>query len=203
MRETNASEPPIKHRNLLRRRQKPGSPRDSGISLVETCLPARRRPVYRGRDSHLGFRTELGNLIEDAKGKCSKRKKRKAESTDASIRGGPPCSSDEAAVMAVERRGWAVQFRLGQPAMGGTLTLGRKAPAFHGLHEPDDARASRPESVSGWRCNSSGRLGNRLAGAGTKPPPAAVVKSHGRERGRKGRAMALKGTIFGRAANSG
>src|SRR6266849_2455116 len=129
--------------------------------------------------------------------------KRKAESTDASIRGGPPCSSDEAAVMAVERRGWAVQFRLGQPAMGGTLTLGRKAPAFHGLHEPDDARASRPESVSGWRCNSSGRLGNRLAGAGTKPPPAAVVKSHGRERGRKGRAMALKGTIFGRAANSG
>ena len=26
---------------------------------------------------------------------------------------------------------------------------------------------------------------NRLAGAGSKPPPAAVVKSHGRERGRK------------------
>ena len=128
---------------------------------------------------------ELGNLIEDAKGKCSKRKKRKAESTDASVRDGPLRSSDEAAVMAVERRGWAVQFRLGQPAMGGTLTLGRKAPAFHGLHEPDDERASRPESVSDWRCNSSGRLGNRLAGAGFKPPSAAVVKSHGRERRRK------------------
>src|ERR1035438_10047629 len=84
---------------------------------------------------------------------------RKAESTDASVRGGPLRSSDEAAVMAVERRRWAVQFRLGQPAMGGTLALGRKAPVFHGLHEPDDTRASRPESVSGWRCNSSGRLG--------------------------------------------
>jgi hypothetical protein len=45
--------------------------------------------------------------------------------------------------------------------MGGTLTLGRKATVFQGLHEPDDARASRPESVSGWRCNSSGRLGNK------------------------------------------
>jgi len=96
--------------------------------------------------------------------------KRKAESTDASVRDGPLRSSDEAAVMAAERRGWAVQFKLGQPVMGRTLMLGRKAPAFHGLHEPDDVRASRPESVSGWRCNSSGRLGNRLAGAGSKPP---------------------------------
>jgi len=74
---------------------------------------------------------------------------RKAENTDALVRDGPLRSSGEAAVMAVERREWAVQFKLGQPAMGGTLTLGRKAPAFHGLHEPDDARASRPESVSG------------------------------------------------------
>jgi len=74
---------------------------------------------------------------------------RKAENTDAWIRDGPLRSSGEAAVMAVERRGWAVQFKLGQPAMGGTLMLGRKAPAFQGLHEPDDARVSCPESVSG------------------------------------------------------
>ena len=52
---------------------------------METCVPARRRPVYRGRDSHLGFRTELGNLIEDAKGNAQVQK-RKAESTDASVR---------------------------------------------------------------------------------------------------------------------
>ena len=111
--------------------------------------------------------------------------KRKAESTDASVRGGPLRSSDEAAVMAVERRGWAVQFRLGQPAMGGTLTLGRKATAFHGLHEPDDARASRPESVSGRRCNSPGRLGTGLQELVPNRLSAAVAQSHGRERGRK------------------
>jgi hypothetical protein len=115
---------------------------------VETCLLARRRPVYRGRDSHLGFRMELGNLIEDAKEKCSKRRTQ-GRNTDALVRDGPLRSSGEAAVMAVERREWAVRFKLGQPAMGGTLMLGRKAPAFHGLHEPDDARVSCPESVSG------------------------------------------------------
>ena len=74
---------------------------------------------------------------------------RKAENTEAPIRDGPLRSSGEAAVMAVERREWAVQFKLGQPAMGGTLMLGWKAPAFHGPHEPDDARVSCPESVSG------------------------------------------------------
>src|ERR1700738_3283203 len=96
--------------------------------------------------------------------------KRKAESSDASVRGGPLRGSDEAAVMAVERRGGAVPFRLGEPAMGETLTRGRRATAFQGLHEPDDARASRPESVSGWRCNSSGRLGSSLVGGGFKLP---------------------------------
>jgi hypothetical protein len=75
--------------------------------------------------------------------------KREAESTDALGRDGPSRSSDEAVVMTVERRGWAVQSGLGQPATGGTLILGRKAPAFHELHEPDDGRLSCPESVSG------------------------------------------------------
>ena len=45
---------------------------------------------------------------------------RKAENTDALVRDGPLRSSGEAAVMALERREWAVQFKLGQPAMGGT-----------------------------------------------------------------------------------
>jgi len=45
---------------------------------------------------------ELGNLVEDAKGKMLKRKTQ-GRSTDASIRDGPLRSSDEAAVMAVER----------------------------------------------------------------------------------------------------
>ena len=50
--------------------------------------------------------------------------------------------------MVMERKGWAVQFRLGQPAMGGTLISEPRATAFHELHEPDDGRQSRPESVS-------------------------------------------------------
>jgi hypothetical protein len=34
-----------------------------------TCLLSMWCPVYRGRDSKLGFRTELENLDDDAKGK--------------------------------------------------------------------------------------------------------------------------------------
>jgi hypothetical protein len=100
--------------------------------------------------------------------------KRKAESTDASVRGGPLRGSDEAAVMAVERRGWAVQFSLGQPAMGGTLTLGRKATVFQGLHEPDDARASRPDLwEAGGACvkKTSNRHAVRKMKVGPSEPP--------------------------------
>ena len=75
--------------------------------------------MYRRRDSHSGFCAELGNLHEDAKGKCSSEKKnREAESTDASGRGGLLRISDEAAVMAVERRERAAKSGLGQLATG-------------------------------------------------------------------------------------
>ena len=37
--------------------------------MEETSLLTMRCPVYRRRDSHLGFRTELENLVRDAKGK--------------------------------------------------------------------------------------------------------------------------------------
>ena len=70
--------------------------------------------------------------------------KREAESTDAQGRDGPLRSSEDAAVMVVEQREWVVQSGLGQPATGGTLLPGRKAVAFHELHEPDDGRLSRP-----------------------------------------------------------
>src|ERR1039458_9988480 len=99
---------------------KPRSAENLGISIEDPCLLSMRCPMQRRRVSHSGFHAELGNLLEAAKGKCS-RDEREAESTDASIKGGPPRSSEEAAVMAVERRGWAVQSQLGQPATGGTL----------------------------------------------------------------------------------
>ena len=46
----------------------------SGMSMAATYLLAMRCPVFRGRDSHLGFRTELENLSGDAKGKGTRPK---------------------------------------------------------------------------------------------------------------------------------
>ena len=47
----------------------PKLPARVGRSTEATYLLAVRCPVYRGRDSSLGFRTELENLVGDAKGK--------------------------------------------------------------------------------------------------------------------------------------
>ena len=64
--------------------------------MADTYLLAMRCPVYRRRDSHPGFRTELENLVGDAKGKGASGSNREAESTDAPARGGLLRSSDEA-----------------------------------------------------------------------------------------------------------
>jgi hypothetical protein len=67
--ETNANEPPITHRNTTRTTSGPELPPRAGRSTQATYLLAVRCPVYRGRDSSLGFRTELENLVCDGKGK--------------------------------------------------------------------------------------------------------------------------------------
>jgi hypothetical protein len=67
MRETSANEPLAKHRNRTRTTSKPECPACSGSSMEGTYLLAMRCPVYRRRDSHPGFRTELENLVGDAK----------------------------------------------------------------------------------------------------------------------------------------
>ena len=67
--------------------------RDKGME--DTCLLSMWCPVYRGRDSRPGFRTELENLAGDAKGKGTSGDNREAESTDAPSRGGLLRSSDE------------------------------------------------------------------------------------------------------------
>src|ERR1017187_3108679 len=69
MRETSANEPLERHRNRTRTTSKPEFPACSGISRADTYLLALRCPVYRRRDSHPGFRTELENLAGDGKGK--------------------------------------------------------------------------------------------------------------------------------------
>ena len=48
---------------------KPEFPPCSGKSMEDTCLLTMRCPVFRRRDSHLGFRMELETLDGHAKGK--------------------------------------------------------------------------------------------------------------------------------------
>jgi hypothetical protein len=65
--------------------------------MTETYLLVMRCPVHRRRDSSPGYRTELENLSSDEEGKRPKWKNCEAESTDALVRGGLSCKSEEAA----------------------------------------------------------------------------------------------------------
>jgi hypothetical protein len=65
-------------------------------SMAGTYLLAMRGPAYRRHDSGAGFRTELENRVGDDKGKGTKWRTHKAESTDAPIRGALPRRSEEA-----------------------------------------------------------------------------------------------------------
>src|SRR5215475_15259990 len=68
MRETSASEPLMTHRKGVNGIET-GEFLCPGTSMAETYLLVMRCPVYRRRESHLGFRTELENLAGDDKGK--------------------------------------------------------------------------------------------------------------------------------------
>ena len=104
-------------------------------------------PVFRRRDSVSGFRAELENLVGDVKGKRASGSNREAESTDALPRGGLPCSSDEASVMLVERRGQVIAVGSEPTGNRRSSNSRRKAAAFVRWHEPDDARVSSPDLV--------------------------------------------------------
>ena len=75
------------------------------ISSDDALIRTERHPACRQHEARSGFRMERENLAGDAKGNGASGENREAESTDASERGGLLRSSDEAAVMAVERRG--------------------------------------------------------------------------------------------------
>src|ERR1700681_919610 len=113
--------------------------------MAETYLLAMRCPVCRRRESHSGFRMERENLTGDAKGKGASGSNREAESTDAPERGGLPCSSDEAGVMLVERRGQVIAVGSEPTGNRRSSNSRRKAAAFVRWHEPDDARVSSPD----------------------------------------------------------
>ena len=92
---------------------KPGAGPSSGISLGDALRLPKRHPAYRRREAQLGSCTERENLAGDGKGKGTSGSNREAESTDAPERGGLPCSSVEASVMLVERRGQVIAVELG------------------------------------------------------------------------------------------
>ena len=72
---------------------------------------------------------------------------REAESTNAPERGGLPCSSAEAGVMLVERRGQVIAVGSEPTGNRRSSNSRRKAAAFVRWHEPDDARVSSPDLV--------------------------------------------------------
>jgi hypothetical protein len=84
---------------------KPGADPSSGISSEDVLIPSERHPACRRRETRPGSGMERENLAGDAKGKGASGSNREAESTDAPERGGLPRTSEEAAVMVVERRG--------------------------------------------------------------------------------------------------
>ena len=98
---------------------KPGGDPSSGISLGDVLRLPKRHPAWRRREAQSGSCTERENLAGDAKGKGPSGANRKAESTDAPERGGLLRSSDEAAVMVVERRGRVIDDESGQLVTGG------------------------------------------------------------------------------------
>src|SRR6266436_9989431 len=122
---------------------KPGADPASGISLGDVLRLPKRHPACRRREAQSGSCTERENLAGDAKGKSTSGSNREAESTDAPERGGLPCSSDEAGVMLVERRGWVTDVDSGQPATGGT----RSSTEGGSLHSVARSRMMREYQV--------------------------------------------------------
>src|SRR6478609_5499006 len=124
---------------------KPGGDPSSGISSEDVLIPTERHPACRQREARLGSCTERENLAGDGKGKGASGSNREAESTDAPERGGLPCSSDEAGVMLVERRGQVIAVGSEPTGNRRSSNSRRKAAAFVRWHEPDDARVSSPD----------------------------------------------------------
>ena len=126
---------------------KPGADPSSGTSLGDALRLPKRHPACRRREAQSGSCMERENLAGDAKGKGASGSNREAESTDAPERGGLPCSSDEAGVMLVERRGRVTDVGSGQPA---TTTGDGRSPKFNGRRQPSldgTSRISREAQV--------------------------------------------------------
>lgn len=97
----------------------PGVDPTFGARSGDVLILTERHPACRRREAQPGSGMERENLAGDGKGKGASGANRKAESTDAPERGGLLRSSEEAAVMVVERRGRVIDDESGQLATGG------------------------------------------------------------------------------------
>ena len=103
------------------------------LRLIHALRLPERHPACRRREARLGSCTERENLHGDAKGKGTSGANRKAESTDAPVRGGLLRSSDEASVMLVERREQAIAIWIGSTGNGrNPIVNGRRQPSCDG-----------------------------------------------------------------------
>jgi hypothetical protein len=132
---------------------------------------------------------ERENLAGDGKGKGASGSNREAESTDAPERGGLPCSSDEAGVMLVERRGRVIAVELG-PTGGarrspkvqrkviafeiGSTGNGRN-PIFNGRRQPSRGGTSR--MMREYQVRICERLGVKFPGS-TRQIPGPTRQKH-------------------------
>jgi hypothetical protein len=99
--------------------------------MAETYLLAMWCPVYRRRDSHLGFRTELENLLGGEKGNGANgspvrpKVPRRLAGADC-----PIVAMKRSNARGAKGTGHSRYDRLGQPATGGTAWLWRRATAL-------------------------------------------------------------------------
>ena len=120
--------------------------RHSGSSLADTCLLAKRCPVYRRRDSSPGFRRELENLACDGKGKGTSG--RTVRLKVPMRRPGADCSvvvTKRGNARGARGAGHLHRDRKGQRATVRTRWFRLKAAAFNRWHEPDESRDSCPD----------------------------------------------------------
>ncbi|CAK6696126.1 hypothetical protein IFHNHDMJ_01962 [Synechococcus sp. CBW1107] len=103
-----ASEPSMTHRNAFQLLSKRAEACTARISVGDTCLRTTWQPVYRRHELITGLDTERGNLTWDAKGKDQVATIMSLNTNDL-VRGGAVRSSDEEAVIALERRNCVIQ----------------------------------------------------------------------------------------------
>ena len=106
-----ASEPLMTHRNAFQLLSKRAEACTARISVRVTCLRTTWQPVYRRHELITGLDTERGNLAWDAKGKDQVVTAMSLNTND-HARGGAVRSSDEKAVMALERRNCVIQSEM-------------------------------------------------------------------------------------------